>query len=244
MAHLYPDAEIRRMPGMVLRAIRHGKFIALTEELVPQIQALSRTVNRAAEAGHDMLPAMSTYASYVDACMPRLDPDKPWTEEMSEIHNVVWPFVASPYALRCHWMGENGVAKSIEHLDSLIKAWVAQLEAEKAMPLDQADAEIRAEMVRVSGLFPNLGLSYGYIGNIWHAPFRDDRTFKVFSQVKHPGDLGCYSFGYHDVSDLPKLHTKVMAGLEGWARDLDAKLAAGTIVLNSTRHLEAPRKAA
>lgn len=244
MAHHLPDAKIRKMPTLVLKAIRKGRFLTLTDDMVTQVQVLSRIVNRAAEAGHDVLPLMTAYSSFVDACMPRLDPDKPWTEEMTQIHNMVWPFMQSAYSMRCQFYVDYGVPKSIVHLTEIVNKWVAEREAEAHVDPAQADADIRAEMVRVCNLYPRLGLSFGYIGNLWTGPSRDDRSFMVFTQVKYPNDLVTFQFGHHDYCDLPKLRTKVMSNLERWARELDEKLTAGTVVLRSTAHLEAVRKAA
>lgn len=241
MAHQHADASIRSMPKLVLDAIRADAFLVRDEADLGLVRTASRIVSRADAAGHDVMPILVDYAAMVDGTMPRCDESKPWTPQMSAIHALVWPFIASSYSLNSTFWAENGRPDGLAGLIEVMKAWVAARESEAATTPDLADADIRAEMDRVSTLFPRLGMSYGYIGNIWWGPYRDDRSFRIFTQVqsldaRHGETLG---MGDHVHADLPKLRTMVTAHLEDWARGLDTELTAGTKRLRSTHHLGA-----
>jgi len=240
MAHEHADAEIRRMPALVLKAMRAGAFLVRDEADLELARIASRIVSRADAAGHDVMPILVDYAAMVDGTMPRCDDSKPWTPEMHEIHGLVWPFNASSYSLLSTFWVDNGRPKNLAALIEVLKAWVAERDAETATTPAEADSAIRIEMERVRTLFPRIGLSYGYIGNIWWGPRRDDRSFRIFTQVqsldaRHGETLG---MGDHAYEDLPKLRTMVLARLEDWARDLDAQLTAWSMRLRSTSHLK------
>jgi hypothetical protein len=239
MTHQLADTDIRRMPSMVLKAIRAGAFLVRDDVDVEKVRILCRIVGRAHDAGHDVMPIMVDYAAKVDGTMPRCDDAKPWTPEMREIHELVWPFVASSYAMMSTFWIDNGRPNDIEALTTVIQAWIAEREVEAATTPGDADRDIREEMDRVNALYPRLGMSYGYIGNIWHGPYRDDRSFRIFTQVQtldaaHGATLG---MGDHSYEQLSKLRTKVLGRLEDWARGLDQELTAGTKRLRSTAHL-------
>lgn len=239
MAHQHADATIRSMPTLVLRAIRAGAFLVRDDADLELARTASRIVMRADAAGHDVMPLLVDYAAMVDGTMPRCDDAKPWTPQMSEIHELVWPFIASSYSLASTFWVDNGRPKGLAELIEVMRTWVAEREAEAAITSQSADADIRAEMERVSALFPRLGMSYGYIGNIWWGPYRDDRSFRIFTQVQHRDARHGETIGMgdHVHADLSKLRTMVMARLEDWARGLDADLTAGTKRLRCTRHL-------
>jgi hypothetical protein len=44
-------------------------------------------------------------------------------------------------------------------------------------PFIDHEAQLKAD-------YADLGVSCGYIGNIWHGPTTDDRSFRVFTQVQ------------------------------------------------------------
>src|SRR3546814_6522691 len=39
-------------------------------------------------------------------------------------------------------------------------------------------------IAELSPNYPDIGLSFGYIGNIWHGPYQDDRSFRVFKMLR------------------------------------------------------------
>jgi hypothetical protein len=241
MAHQHPDCEARRLPTMVLPGIRDGSYRVAADVDVEKIRILSRIVMRADAAGFDVMPLLPCYAAQVDSAMDRANLNSDWTETMKAVHEIVWPFNASSYSLSSTFWADAGRPRDLDGYIAAFKAWVAEREEEQACSPSQADQEIRAEMERVKALFPRVGLSYGYIGNIWHAPYRDDRSFRIFTQVQHLDDrIGqTMGMGDHSHENLSKLRTMVLAKLEDWARDLDARLEARTLKLRSTRHLEA-----
>lgn len=239
MAHQFPDCEARRLPTMVLPGIRDGSYRVAVDVDVEKIRLISRIVMRADAAGHDVMPLLPCYAAQVDAAMDRANLNSDWTETMKAIHEIVWPFIASSYSLSSTFWADAGRPKDLDGYIAAFQAWVAEREEEQACSPGQADAEIRAEMERVNALFPRLGLSYGYIGNLWSGPFRDDRSFRIFTQVqyldaRHGETMG---MGDHTFKNLSKLRTLVLAKLEDWARDLDQRLLDGKAKLRSTRHL-------
>lgn len=240
MARQFPDAAIRSMPTMVLKAIREKAFLVRDEADLERVRLISRIVMRADAAGHDVMPILVDYAAMVDATMPRCDDTKPWTPAMRGIHDMVWPFVASSYALMSTFWKDNGRPADLDALIVVIQGWVAERDLEAATTPAQADADVRAEMDRVAALFPKLGMSYGYIGNIWHGPYRDDRSFRIFTQVQHldshQGET--LGMGDHSYDNLSKLRTMVLGRLEDWARDLDVRLDAGALKLRTTAHLK------
>ena len=239
MAHKFADAEIRILPKLVLLAIRNNAYLVQDGIEIEDIRALSRVVSRAAAAGHDIMPVMVDYAAAVDDAMPRL---VDWSAEMHMIHELVWPFNASSYALQSTFWADAGKPKGPVELRKAIEAWRDAQEAEQAVPLADADRDIRAEMDRVNLLFPRLGLSYGYIGNIWSAPYSDDRSFYIFTQVQHLDSRhgGSVKLGGNSYEELSKMRTLVLAKLEDWARDLDQRLIDNQVRLRSTSHLSQP----
>jgi hypothetical protein len=59
--------------------------------------------------------------------------------------------------------------------------------------------------------YADLGVSCGYIGNIWQGPVQDDRSFRVFTKLQPcviRGDQRRESFGVH-VFDVPRTHKGV-----------------------------------
>jgi len=73
-------------------------------------------------------------------------------------------------------------------------------------------------------LFPQVGLSFGYIGNVER--WGDERSWKFFTKVKLPGrDMfydNCASFGYASTDNLDKLADEAENSLRHW---LETKVA-------------------
>jgi len=63
--------------------------------------------------------------------------------------------------------------------------------------------------------YPSIGLSFGYLGNIW--PGEDDRDFFFFTKVPHPDGSGRFKYELGDMESLRKLDVeKLLPRLEEW----------------------------
>src|SRR3546814_11144090 len=52
------------------------------------------------------------------------------------------------------------------------------------MTTAEAKKVIGDVIAELSPNYPDIGLSFGYIGNIWHGPYQDDRSFRVFTMLR------------------------------------------------------------
>ena len=233
------NEQIKNLPESVILAIRSRCFTVRPDVNVYDLRILSRVLNNAFHEGIDVMPLMATYASLVDNSIER--PAQCWSSDTRSIHDAIWPFMASTYAMKALKNDDLPYDPSINEFTAYAREWIAAKEAEDALPTEEADALIRAEMERVRDLYPNLGMSYGYIGNcsLGGAPLYDDRCFRVFTQVRVADGIeaGEY-FGGYPLSRLGKLHTLVMNGLEQWAKTLNDRLESGEKTLRSTTHLK------
>ena len=232
--------DIAKLPEAVILAIRVRSFVARADVDLSDLRVLSRVLNNAMAEGTDVSPLMTVYAGLVDDAIGR--PASCWSADTRSIYEAIWPFMASSYVLNIRRDHDLPVAPTVIEFTQFAREWIAAREAETAMPTDEADRLIRVEMERVRELFPRLGMSYGYIGNcnLFGGPAYDDRSFRVFTQVKtsHTSTV-THSFGGFPTARLTKMHTQVMAGLENWARELNAQLESGATSLRSTSHLKA-----
>ena len=86
---------------------------------------------------------------------------------------------------------------------------------------------IRLEVTAVAALFPQLGLSFGYIGNV--STFCDDRSWRVFTSLTNRpgGDCSNIHFGGHMSPFLGMMAEEVRLHLRNWALRINADLNAG-----------------
>src|SRR3546814_7162017 len=80
------------------------------------------------------------------------------------------------------------------------------------MTTAEAKKVIGDVIAELSPNYPDIGLSFGYIGNIWHGPYQDDRSFRVFTMLR---DRFGYSvnFGGHSSARLGELAFLIRAKL-------------------------------
>jgi hypothetical protein len=67
--------------------------------------------------------------------------------------------------------------------------------------------------------FISTGISYGYIGNVWHSPYQDDRVWYFFAP--HPGRVGTYADrrgGFDNADQLLDSYNARREWYEAWAR--------------------------
>src|SRR3546814_2090423 len=81
-------------------------------------------------------------------------------------------------------------------------------------------------IAELSPNYPDIGLSFGYIGNIWHGPYQDDRSFRVFTMLR---DRFGYSvnFGGHSSARLGELAFLIRAKLADWCAEQRVLLEKG-----------------
>lgn len=227
MPHTYADHAIHTLPSMVLRAIRDEALHLRNESDRDALRQLSRMIGRAAHAGHDTIALMPDYVSCVAGAIAR---DVESNDAMEAIDAATRAYMRMTFVSPSTFDPGTGRPAFPADLLAPVEQWVAARVAEQDCPPEVASADIRTEMERVAALFPRVGLSYGYIGNCSNA--HDDRGFMVFTQVAHcDGSRGVTTrFGDHAYAELPKLRTMVLARLECWTRDMDARIEAGTML--------------
>ena len=82
-------------------------------------------------------------------------------------------------------------------------------------------ALIRVLVDQLAEKYPGAHLSFGYIGSVWGAPYRDDRSWRVFTR------LPWGAWGGYPTDCLPDMLGQIEAGrLEEW---LVAALASGRV---------------
>lgn len=241
MAQTHADHRIHTLPSLVLRGIRDASLHLRTDTDREPLRQLSRLIMGAHHAGHDTIAIMSDYVACVAAAMSR---DVDWNETMEDVDAVLRSF--STLSFLCTTTFEADVGRPAFPADLIgpVRAWTEERIAADQRDPAVANQEIEAEVNRLKALFPRVGLSYGYIGNCSNV--FDDRGFTVFTQVAYAdGSQGSSTrFGDHPYAHLSKLRTMVLARLEGWVRDIDAKLESGAMKLRSTHHLDGLRTAA
>lgn len=227
MAHPHTDHVVHQLPSMILRAMRDASLHLRTNVDREALRHLSRLIGRATHAGHDTMAVMHDYVSCIAGALAR---DVDWNGDMEDIDAATRAFMHMPFASPSTFEPGTGRPAFPADLIAPLEAWTAARVAEEDCDPNKASADIRAEMERVAALFPRVGLSYGYIGNCSNS--HDDRGFMLFTQVEHrDGSRGTSTrFGDHAYAELPKLRTMVLARLEDWARTIDQRIEAGTML--------------
>lgn len=92
------------------------------------------------------------------------------------------------------------------------------------------DAAIRALVTEKAARYPELGLSYGYIGNCDFGGRYDDRSFRVFTKVRD--ERGAYSinfgsFASWDAKSLGAMLVAIETDFDDWAQATLARIASG-----------------
>lgn len=209
------------LPALLIQMIRGGTW---RTENAHQIRQLARIVNRAQHAGlptDDLLVVLAS-AAHGDLVPPNFG----WSTEMKVLSELTWHMMSSANGHRDTIAKEYGPYPTLIGAIAVAQSYVADETAKRAMDPSEANAVIRAEMERVSALHPELGMSFGYIGNIEWGPRRDDRAFMVFTKL---ADRRGYSvsYGSHSHEKLGELAFSVKAKLESWAAEQVAKLKSG-----------------
>lgn len=131
-----------------------------------------------------------------------------------------------PFSMR-HYLTAN-VGETAEDMCMAIHAKIA-LFREARTASEDGTAYIRCEelLTKMKDRYPEIGLSFGYIGNLSIA--NDDRQWKYFTNVRAAttSTSSNNSFGRHTTAYLGKLMQKAEAELDGWCEDLANGLKEG-----------------
>lgn len=87
--------------------------------------------------------------------------------------------------------------------------------------------QLNALCTELQERYPLIGITFGYIGNIWGPrPQDDDRSWMFFTKIRVSYDNRFssatgrrYSFGGYKTDQLPELLDKAVDGIETWLRD-------------------------
>lgn len=182
------------------------------------LRAIARVVMRAKASyiAHDDLLIVLASAVMHDH-LPGLASE--WHPVNRQIDDLAWHMCSSPLGLKNTLMAPYGRNATLDdHLEAA-KAYLEREREKIRIKPDEAHQIIQEEVGRVSALYPEIGLSFGYIGNIWHSPYQDDRSFRIFTKLRTETGLSI-SFGGHSYNDLGMLAYMTRAGLEEWAAKL------------------------
>ena len=215
--------EIANLPALLMAAIRAGTWSTPNATTLRQV---ARVVSRAQAVGLPEWDMIDVLASVARADMPV--PNTDWTPEMHAINDVIWPYLASSKSLDCTVHREYGPYSTPTQGLGIVERISADETAKATCAPEDADRIIRCEMERVRDLHPELGMSYGYIGNIYWGPRRDDRSFKVFTQLIDERGHSV-SYGGCGYDRLGQFAFTVQRRLEDWARTQSERLARGEI---------------
>ncbi|WP_230280504.1 hypothetical protein [Croceicoccus sp. Ery15] len=145
------------------------------------------------------------------------------------LHETAWHMLQSAIGLR----NEIADARTDGSMSALRAATVAYVEKRQRgidMEGEEAGRIINALVKQSAERHPRLGLSYGYIGNIWHAPYKDDRSFRVFTKVRAANaPNSSISFGAHSIENLGHLAIMAEKEFQEWCAHLQERLDAGEL---------------
>ncbi len=241
MRQTHADHRVHTLPSLVLCGIRDASLQLRTDTDRETLRRLSRLILRARHAGHDTIAIMPDYVACVAGAISR-DVDR--NETMKDVDAILRSF--STLSFPCTTTFEPSVGRPASPADLIdpVEAWIEERIAAEHREPAVAGRDIEAEVARLKALHPRVGLSYGYIGNCSNTS--DDRGFMVFTDVVFAdGSRGSSTrFGDHPYAELSKLRTMVLARLEGWVQDIEAKLEDGTMRSRSTHGLHDLRAAA
>lgn len=217
------DMTIENLPALLIGTIRAGTWDTPNADVLRQV---ARVVGRAQHAGLPYWDLIDVLAVVARADMPV--PNTGWTPEMHAINRVIWPYLASSTSLNCTVHKDRGAYSTPSQGLAIAQAIVADEVAKISLTSEEADKAIRAEMERVAALHPEIGLSYGYIGNVSWGPRRDDRAFMVFTRLRDSTGRSI-SFGSHPHDRLGELAFMVRGRLAAWAAEQEDLMRKGSV---------------
>lgn len=211
------------LPGLVKHGIR-SNFITTPERQTLRI--IARLVDNAralALPDEDLLVVLAS--AVIKDRANGFAPD--WHPYYFAIYELAWSMYSSPIGLKDTLLRTVGRATLADHI-TVIKEFVALETAKRAMPAAEAQKIISGVIDELKPLYPELDLSYGYVGNIYWGPRRDDRSFQIFTKLRDRHGYSV-SFGSHSYDRLADLAFQVRAQLADWCGLQSRRLASGDV---------------
>lgn len=215
----------------VRTAVRAGTY---RPDAAEDILAIGRLVTAHAARDYDVSDLYIAYAMAVQIDWSgQLDVTKPLDETVLALTATAWAMLSSPNGLK------SEILKTLPRRDpkvadvlAAVRAKIAADEADRARAQVENPATLIGEIVKAAAAeHPRLGLSFGYIGNVWPGPNGDDRSWRVFTKLATPRcHSGCdISFGQLPTKQLGDLLVAVERRLPAWIAEQERRLDAGEI---------------
>lgn len=154
---------------------------------------------------------------------------------LAKISDDLWFRVQSPIGLRNPYVCELFKAGSHKAHDikELVQTMISdEIRATNASADNSAYDALKAQVTKLAETYPDLGLTFGYIGNCDLFGQRwDDRRWYVFTKLATPASKGAcdISFGGYPTSQLGHLMIQAERKLEAWCQAKMEALTARTI---------------
>ena len=215
----------------VRTAIRAGTY---RPEAAQEILEIGRLVIGHAARDYDVSDLYIAYAMAVQIDWSgQLDVTKPIDAAVRALTATAWAMLASPNGLN------SEILKTLPRHDpqvgdvlAAVRAKIAEDEADRARSQVANPSTLIGEIVTAAAVaHPRLGISFGYIGNVWPGPDGDDRSWRVFTKLATPRCAsGCdVSFGQLPTKQLGDLLVAVERRLPAWLAEQERRLDAGEI---------------
>lgn len=201
--------DIRNLPALLMACVRAKTWN--TPEAA-KIRILARVTRAAMDLSSEPWAPLTLLAGQASADLPV--PNTDWTPEMHTIHNMIWPYIASSMGMRPCVAQLAGVVRirDVDHAIELMQAYLADRRTIIQISETEAHTILCNELERAKPLYPELQLSFGYIGNLWWGPYRDDRSFRYFTQLAWHDNRASVCFGDCSLEGLSELAFKVQNG--------------------------------
>src|SRR3546814_1121846 len=127
-----------------------------------------------------------------------------WHPYQVILRDLAWAMCSSSTGLNNTLLAPLGRNVTLEDHVIVAQKFIDEEIEKRSMTTAEAKKVIGDVIAELSPNYPDIGLSFGYIGNIWHGPYQDDRSFRVFTMLR---DRFGYSvnFGGHSSARLGEL---------------------------------------
>ncbi len=140
------------------------------------------------------------------------------------------PMVNSGIGMRNQFTIDRDCTSIFDYFDAAFDA-VVERQYARSIGEDAAVVVLREQVRELAGEYPELGLTFGYIGNLSFAPRHDDRAWKVFTKCATPRCHGAsdVSWGRYATGDLGLMVVDARKSLAAWCKQKSDLLAAREI---------------
>lgn len=185
---------------------------------------------RALYAGREQMHIDNVMAQACQAFEHTMSAQEFGPSPLRPIFSQVWPMLNSVIGMRNRIISGQ-ICNSAADVLACLRAYVCRTERALAMTTAEAEGAIRAILAPLQARYPQLGLSFGYLGNCDLAGRRwDDRSWQVFTTLRSERSiLADLSFGGVPTSHLGFLAIRVEEELADWCADQAIYLAEGRL---------------